>query len=111
MARRREAIHQLEARIHHNHAGRLGGRELDATGAIGRGHHRMPLALEAALQDKDVVLIILYIQDLHARISLTFACCPRSIDRGSIRPSSRSSSPSSEAFLRMTCATYPFSCF
>ena len=84
---------------------------LPATGAIARDYHGMPLALEAALQDKDIVLIIFYIQDFHARTSLTFACWPRSIDRGSIRPSSRSSSPSSEAFFRITRSTYPFNRF
>ena len=82
-----------------------------ASGAIARDYHGMPLALEAALQHKDIVLIIFYIQDFHARTSLTFACWPRSIDRGSIRPSSRSSSSSSEALFRITRSTYPFSRF
>src|SRR3989440_6918732 len=43
--------------------------------------------------------------------ALPISCWPRSIERGSIRPSSRSSSSRSEAFFRITCSTYPFSRF
>src|SRR5437764_695410 len=105
LARRRPAIQHRQAEIHQNHIGPLARGELHASGAIARDHDRVPLALEAALQDIDVVLIVLYVQNLHASISLTFACLPRSIERGSIRPSSRSSSLSSEALLRITCST------
>src|SRR5436305_8315914 len=111
LARRRPAIQHRQAQIHQNPIRPLARGKLHATGPLARDHYRMPLALEAALQDIDVVLIILYVQNLHARISLTFACLPRSIERGSMRPSSRSSSLSSEALLRITCSTYPFSRF
>src|SRR3989440_9258407 len=111
LARRLPSIEHGQAQIHQNHIGPLDCRKLHTAGAIARNYHGMAVALEALLQDEDVVLIVLYIQDFHARISLTFACWPRSIERGSIRPSSRSSSSRSEAFFRITCSTYPFSRF
>src|SRR2546430_1359557 len=99
------AIEHRKAEIHQYDVGPLACGELHAARAVAGDHHAMPLTLQAALEDEDVVLVVFHVQDLHARISWLLACRPRSIERGSIRLSSNSSWPSSEAFFRITRST------
>src|ERR1700741_891547 len=103
------AIEHRQAEIHEDHVGLLADREFYATGTVARDHYGVALTLEAALKHVDVVLIVFDIQNLHARTPFTLACWPRSIESGSMRPNSRSSSFSSEALFRMTRSTLPLS--
>ena len=79
------------------------GRSFDRLDAVGCDHELETEAPETPLENVDVVLVVFCVENLHAVPSMTFVARPRSIEPGSTRPISRSSSSrSAAAFLQHT---------